>query len=285
MDYLEFDPPQSLRRHVQCVWRLRDPAPSRQPQTIYPDGRCELIAHLGEPMRVLASSSGWQQQAHCIFAGQHQAAIRLAAVAQVDCVGVRLRPAASAAVAGARLVEYTERTVDLAQIDVRFAAGFSVACREFSRDPQTRSLWQCLEARLLPHAIDERVEAAVAHLESQHGRSRIDATAAAAAMSLRSFQIRFLACVGLSAKAFARVLRLQATIRAIDRGVESLAQLACDTGFSDQAHATREVQQLTGLTPARLRAALRTARDEDRTVQLAAVFVRGTANNTTMKSR
>jgi AraC-like DNA-binding protein len=96
-------------------------------------------------------------------------------------------------------------------------------------------------------------------------------------MSLRSFQIRFLACVGLSAKAFARVLRLQATIRAIDRGVESLAQLAVDSGFADQAHATREVQRLTGLTPARLRAALRSARDDDRTVELAAAFVRGTA--------
>jgi methylphosphotriester-DNA--protein-cysteine methyltransferase len=175
------------------------------------------------------------------------------------------------------LVECAERTVDLTQIDARFAARFNAACREFSRDSEARSLWQCLESRLLPYAIDERMEAAVAHLESQHGQSRIDATAAAVAMSLRSFQIRFLTCVGLSAKAFARVLRLQATIRGIDRGVESLAQLAVDSGFADQAHATREVQRLTGLTPARLRAALRNARDDDRTVQLAAAFVRGAA--------
>jgi AraC-like DNA-binding protein len=226
-------------------------------------------------MRILASDGSWQRQAQCIFAGQHQAAIRLAADGEVDCVGVRLRPAASAAVAGARLVECAERTVDLAQIDARFAAEFDAACREFTIDPRARSFWQCLESRLLPHAIDERVEAAVAQLESQHGQGRIDATAAAAAMSLRSFQIRFRACVGLSAKAFARVLRLQATIRAIDRGLESLAQVAVDSGFSDQAHATRELQQLTGLTPARLRTALRSARDDDRTVQLAAAFVRG----------
>ena len=149
MDFLEFDPPQALRRHVQCVWRLRDPSPSTEPQTIYPDGRCELIAHLGEPMRILAPNGGWQQQAPCIFAGQHQAAVRLAAVGEVDCVGVRLQPAASAAVAGARLVECAERAVDLAQIDARFAAGFNAACREFSRDPKARSFWQCLESRLL----------------------------------------------------------------------------------------------------------------------------------------
>lgn len=277
MDYFEFDPPEALRRHVQCVWRLRDVSPSTEPQTIYPDGRCELIAHLGQPMRIYESNGSWQQQAHCVFAGQHQAAIRLAAVGEVDCVGVRLQPTASAAIAGARVVEFAERTVDLAQIDAHFAAGFSAACRDFSRDPQAQSFWQCLESRLLRHTIDERIEAAVAHLEAQQGQSRIDATAAVAAMGLRSFQIRFVACVGLSAKAFARVLRLQATIRAMDRGVESLAQLAVDSGFSDQAHATREVQRLTGLTPARLRAALRNARHDDRTVRLAAAFVRGRA--------
>jgi AraC-like DNA-binding protein len=277
MEYLEFDPPQALRRHVQCVWRLRDSSLSTEPQTIYPDGRCELIAHLGQPMRIFEPEGGWRQQAHCVFAGQHQAAIRLAAVGEVHCIGVRLRPAASAAMAGARLGEFAERTVDLAQIDARFAVEFIAACREFSLDPKARSFWQCLESRVLPHTIDERVEAAIAHLEAQHGQSRIDATAALSAMSLRSFQIRFLACVGLSAKAFARVLRLQATIRAMDRGVESLAQLAFDSGFSDQAHATREVQRLTGLTPARLREALRSARDDDRTVRLAAAFVRGRA--------
>jgi len=58
MDYFEFDPPQALRRHVQCVWRLRDPSPSTEPQTIYPDGRCELITHLGQPMRFFEPDGG-----------------------------------------------------------------------------------------------------------------------------------------------------------------------------------------------------------------------------------
>lgn len=278
MEYREYDPPETLRRHVQCVWRLRDASPASGLQTIYPDGRCELIAHLGAPMRILVPERGWQTQPVCIFAGQHQAAIRLTAAGEVDCVGVRLQPAASAALAGARLGDFAERTVDLTLLDAQFATAFSAAARAFARDPQDRSFWQCLESRLLAYEIDERIETAVAYLESQQGQSRIDATAVAAAMSLRAFQIRFAASVGLGAKAFARVLRLQATIRAIDRGAEPIAQLALQSGFSDQAHATREVQRVTGLTPARLRTALRNARDDDRTVQLAAAFVRGRAS-------
>jgi AraC-like DNA-binding protein len=51
--------------------------------------------------------------------------------------------------------------------------------------------------------------------------------------------------------------------------------VALESGFSDQAHATRELHDVTGLTPARLRRALRGTRDADQTIQLAAAFVRG----------
>jgi AraC-like DNA-binding protein len=96
-------------------------------------------------------------------------------------------------------------------------------------------------------------------------------------MGLRSFQTRFLECVGLGAKEYARLLRLQATIRALDGDDSPLSQLAFDAGFADQAHATRELARLTGLTPARLRAALRRDREGDDTIRLAAAFVRGRA--------
>ncbi len=76
--------------------------------------------------------------------------------------------------------------------------------------------------------------------------------------------------VGLSASHFARAFRLRtgvpphrwaATLRlgrvldALRRpgAAPSLSELAISTGFSDQAHMTREVRRATGLTPARLR--------------------------------
>jgi AraC-like DNA-binding protein len=94
-------------------------------------------------------------------------------------------------------------------------------------------------------------------------------------MSERSFQNTFRELVGLSAKEFARILRLQATIRRLDDGSRSMAELAIESGFADQAHATREVRRVTGTTPAKLRDALRRDRDGDSSVRLAAAFVRG----------
>ena len=79
----------------------------------------------------------------------------------------------------------------------------------------------------------------------------------------------------MTPKEFARLMRLQATLRALDAGDASIAELAADSGFADQAHATRELRRVTGLTPAKLRAELRRDRDGDVAVRLAAAFVRG----------
>jgi len=275
MDYREFEVPEVLRRHVQCVWRLRLPGRSAEAQTIYPDGRCELIVHLARPMRVFSLEGGWERQAPRLFAAQHRSAIRLAAVGQVDCVGVRLQPAASAAIASEPLAKLRDRVVNLVDLDLKLAEELTATARDFVDRPDDAALWKLLEARLQGYTIDDRIENAVVALEADDGTQRIEALAKTASMGLRTFQIRFLECVGLSPKEFARILRLQATLRGLDRGEESLAQLALGSGFSDQAHATREIHHLTGLTPARLRRALRGDRDADQTIQLAAAFVRG----------
>jgi transcriptional regulator GlxA family with amidase domain len=96
-------------------------------------------------------------------------------------------------------------------------------------------------------------------------------------MSLRNFQIRFGGQVGVTPKEFARLIRLQATLRAIDAGNSNISEVAADGGFADQSHATRELRRVTGLAPAKLRAALRRNREGDAAVRLAAAFVRGFA--------
>jgi AraC-like DNA-binding protein len=274
MDYAEFEVPPGLRRHLQCVWRLRDAARRRDVQTIYPDGRCELIVHLAAPPRLYELGRGWRAQSNALFAAQHRAPIRLEWEGDIDCVGVRLRPAASAAVV-AQPGRLRDRIVDLATVDPEFAPVFAAAAQRYCALPDDGAWWRLLEARVLPYPIDHSIEAAVNYLEAQDGRGRVEQAAGLAAMSLRTFQARFLACVGLGAKEFARMLRLQATLRALDRGHEPLSQVALDAGFADQAHATRELARLTGETPARLRAALQAQREGEDTLRMAAAFVRG----------
>lgn len=65
----------------------------------------------------------------------------------------------------------------------------------------------------------------------------------------------FLQVFGVSPSGFRARVRARRAWKAIERGDTSLAAIAAELGFADQAHMTRSVRQLTGLTPAALRRA------------------------------
>ena len=273
MRYREFAPPDALRRHVRCVWHLKVPAAPAHIDTVYPDGCCEIIAHRLAPMHAFGETTGWRQQERCIFAGQQRSAIRLAAQSDADCLGVRLQPAASAMLRDISLPRLRDRIVDLVWLDAAFAGRFYEAASQTRAELAVAAIFALLRDGMQP--IDERIEQAVAKLEASEGTLPIAAIAAACGMSERSFQGAFKARVGLNAKEFARIRRLQATIRMLDEADHRVADLAIASGFADQAHATREVRRVTGTTPARLRAALQQDRNGQSSVRLAAAFVRG----------
>jgi AraC-like DNA-binding protein len=271
--YREYAPPEHLRRHVRCAWHLTMAAAPGHVDTVYPDGCCEIIAHRAEPLRAWEASRGWHAQSPLLFAAQGRTAVRLAAHAPADCVGVRLQPAASALIAGDRLPDLRDCIVDLGSFDAGFAAAFGAAASLPEPADAVAAVFALLGTRCA--AIDTRIEAAVAELEACDGDLRVTELAAACGLSRRAFQLLFRQHVGLSAKEFARIRRLQATIRRLDGAGAAMADLAAASGFADQAHASREMRRVTGATPARLRAALRADRDGESSVRLAAAFVRG----------
>jgi transcriptional regulator GlxA family with amidase domain len=173
------------------------------------------------------------------------------------------------------LARLRDRVVDLASIDRDTSDALAGAARDFAAG-KPEPLWNLLARLCAANTIDEKIETAAARLETDGGQTRIDTLARAASLGLRSLQTRFLAGVGLTPKEFARVLRLQSTLRALDSEAP-LAELATDSGFSDQAHATRELKRVTGLTLSRLRDELRRNRNDDATIAIAAAFVRGSS--------
>lgn len=274
MDYREWEPPAALRDRVRCAWRLRDADPQAAAQTIYPDGCCELILHLGTPMERWRPADHWQPQASCLYAAQQRSAIRLRAAGPLDCIALRLQPWASSLPVGARsAASLRDEIPPLASLSLPLAQALAKHLPQLDLD--AAGSWAALDQALGPCAAPASARRAVEQLDAHAGNLRIDALAQACGVPLRTLQAQFLRWVGLSAKEYARLLRLQATLRALDAGTDNLATLSIDHGFSDQAHATRELRRITGLPPARLLRALRANREGDTAIALAAAFVRG----------
>lgn len=275
MEYVEHPAPSDLRRYVQCLWELRDDAPDDAIRAIYPDGRCELLAELGVPLRFYGPGGEIRADQALCFAGQQLGPIRLQATGPVHCIGVRLAPAASALVAGARLPELRDRAPDLHTIDGDFAEDFRRATEACAASGSPEPLWRLMRERCPAFVLDAIVERAVEALDAAEGDLRISDLAKRLDIGLRTLQARFLRAVGMGPKEYARVRRLQALLRTLDAGQEAIIDAAARHGYSDQAHATRDLLHWTGTTPARLVRALHADREGEGTLRLATAFVRG----------
>ena len=86
------------------------------------------------------------------------------------------------------------------------------------------------------------------------GRGSVSEVADAVGLSSRQLRRRLLDAAGQGPKTLQRVGRLQRFLALADELAPGapLASMAATAGYSDQAHLTREVQDLAGTTPARL---------------------------------
>jgi AraC-like DNA-binding protein len=137
-----------------------------------------------------------------------------------------------------------------------------------------RTLTRSLESDIaLAHTLDAKLHAFGAWLEARATAQRRLASAALRAgraamricaepklpmeqlaseqhVSRRQLERDFGQWIGTSPRHLAQVARVQAVSRKAQAGA-SLADIAADVGFADQAHMSRVVRQLTGLTPQR----------------------------------
>jgi AraC-like DNA-binding protein len=83
---------------------------------------------------------------------------------------------------------------------------------------------------------------------------RVSAIQRSTGFSARHFIALFRAAVGLTPKHYFRIQRFnEVTRRLASEAKASVAHIAADLGYSDQAHLTREFRELAGVTPGQYR--------------------------------
>lgn len=87
-------------------------------------------------------------------------------------------------------------------------------------------------------------------LSGSYGQLSIERLAASHGVGYKQLERSFARDVGLTPKHFARVARVQRALElATSLPGASLARLAVDSGYADQAHFTREFSRLIGVAP------------------------------------
>jgi AraC-like DNA-binding protein len=250
--FVEFPPSPALSPFAERLWVLRtdsDAAPELSP--VLPDGHGELIVHLGVPFSEVQGDGQLRQQARVVLGGQLTEAVRLMSVPDALMVGVRLRPQAGAAFTGVPQHQLVGAIHDVQTLDAGLASRLEarLAGRTDPADLAAACDAQLVEecrGRVVPPGLARAVQAS----EAAGGLLKVEDLATVAGVSARQLERLFAFHVGLSPKAFLRILRFQQVLAAL-RGQSSpeWADLAVRHGYYDQAHFINDFRRFTGESP------------------------------------
>ncbi len=240
-----------------------------------PSGSLTMIISVGPPVDVTMPGARVRRRHGVFVGGIHQGPARVEHVGHQRGVQLALRPEAllpllgvpAGALAGVvvdladllpagehrRLVDRIGEADDLRGMALSAAAGLGeLLRRRAAADPV---------GRLPAGAADPATARALGLLRRSRGTAPIAGVAEAVGMSRRHLGRRVGEVTGVPPKVLARLLRLDATLAALEppppqdvaaAPLPSFADLAVRLGYADQAHLSREVRTLTGASPSRL---------------------------------
>jgi AraC-like DNA-binding protein len=212
-----------------------------------------LILNLG-PSWIVETVPGSPESHDSFLAGLHTTPSIVEGGASWACIELRLTPLGARRLLGRPMHELTNRTLDLEDLVPR-AGELTERLRE-ADSWSTR--FDLLESFLVRRLADSApaspaIEWSWGRLRTSHGRAPISGLAAELGWSHRRLIARFRDHVGLTPKALARVIRFDRAVGLLGRPAgESLAAVAYDCGYFDQAHMNRDFRELAGTTPASL---------------------------------
>jgi AraC-like DNA-binding protein len=251
-------PAPPLRAFVKMLWISASGASRAGAvahEHVMPSGEMHLVFRLsGPPVRLRDGPVGGVRELGYAMVGGARSSFYVKDVAApAEAVGAQLYPGAAELLFGASSEELAGRHTPLADL---WGAQAARALEQLQAAPTPAArlgvLEQWLAARL--PAVRALHPAVAQALRIAHGSQRVEALVRASGYSHRQFNALFRHAVGLSPKAYVRVLRFQSVLqqshrRACMQEPPSWADLALQSGFSDQAHFNREFRAMAGVTP------------------------------------
>lgn len=234
--------PSDLLRHVWiAVWDLD--LPVLQPVLEHPGGNVVIESDRAALYCVSQGTSEQKLQGHGWAAG-----VLLRAAAITVMTGRSMAP-------GLRLGSPLPIGVPLPiPGDDDLTVSVRAAMTAEDRSPQDRyqQTAQLYERWSQRWSVDEEgilINRVIDLVEDDEGPRRVAELAAAVAMSTRALQRLTLHRTGLSPKWLIQRRRLQDAAMALRRGDTTIAEVAAELGYSDQAHLAREFKAVIGRTP------------------------------------
>ena len=250
--YQSHPPSPELEPFVECYWSWQTSELGPGENLIFPDVSPELLIHIGKPPLVRIGSSEWELQDSPKIIILARRPLQLQLQGPMHVIGIRFRPWGLQRFCRPYAVLNTDVQHDVLG---RFPADFDEIRDRLTAHSEFKRQAEILNSTLLAlagetHPLDQYIR----RLDKLAGCGLTSSNDMAELMDqpARSFSRFWKASVNVPMRTFIRIMRFQEAL-ALIRGGLSLAEIAAEAKYADQAHMNREIKSICGLTPTSLR--------------------------------
>ncbi len=253
MNYQTFEPNQDLAAFIKYYWTLESPEEEMpEKQTIVPDGCMEMIFHYGSLYKQYLENGNRIIQPRCFVIGQLTRPLEIEPTGDTGIFSIRFHPEGFLPFTGNSIKEMENTAVPL---EMLFGKDGREIGQQILNADSTSERIKLIEIFLLNRltdikTIDRIVKSTVSTIITANGQLPVEELSRLSKVNRRQLVRKFSAAIGLSPKQVSRTIRLQAALKMLlNDQYSSLADLAYENQYYDQAHFIREFKEFTGSTP------------------------------------
>lgn len=238
-------PRTSLRSFIRNYWVL---GPTNRPDglsrlRIVPDGFIDIVFVRPSP------AAGFQ----AYVAGTMTRPIFEELCAHVEYVGIRFAPGGFTGLFGVPVDDLTDRIVPLGDLMTPFVPMDQIS-DGVGAQARLAILDDALAHRVVPRERNAVLTRVVEAIFARRGAISVTQLARIAGWSPRHLRRAFCGLVGVTPKAFCRIVRFKTALRMLRCGSRSdLLDVALDAGYYDQAHFSHDFRGFYGASPSTVR--------------------------------
>lgn len=239
-------PSPELQPFIEWFWAIQSNGRvlEKRQEFMHSKGALSLLFNWGDELEV--STGNYSQSA--ILEGVSPLSRQMTLVGDIQTFGILFRP-------GGAFSFFKTPMQEIVTIDNLHRLNLPQLYQQLSETPTLQDKVRWSESwliRLLTanHSPSTIISTSLKLIDSCYGNLSIQKVADNISVSERQLERLFKKEVGLSPKRYANIVRLhQARLRLKKIDTASLAEVAHDTGFYDQAHFSREFKKIVGTTP------------------------------------
>ena len=249
MQHQEIEPPEALRDIIKCFWYNRIELGALPASfEVVPDGYAEIIFYFGSADGLVAAG-GRQLLPSPFLVGLLNQPVSFTAANRLEIIGIRCFPWTVFDLLGLPPGREELRTVahPIAQLHAPLSEWIE-AGKPAEALAQVARYFLAAQRRV---ASSQLLTKAGAAMRAANGTLPVREVAAAAHATVRTLERKFKQAAGYTVKDVSGLMRFeQVRNRLWHTPAASLAGLAHELGYADQAHLSREFKRYSGTTPA-----------------------------------